>query len=257
MCAFAATASLKSKIIESEAKQKKLERQLFLPHIEAVKKVYTLKVDSLVNAIDSKIQWHKKRIALGVDSSYSTHRVAQYMASRKTLLAKRDTVLTNASFDDPQEWLARHAILVGYKFEPEKNNAIQTSAMIQATRELLGINGMTVKKIIAMCITCGVEFGIILLALISQHFNSHDFFNHNLDIVGKHLRQKFEPVQISRFVSSHKKEFFASGTLANGRNMSKNHRDIRKTILERDFSVNDIAVFFSSVSIQTRLKDDL
>ncbi len=174
VCAFAATSSFHARIIESHQEDLLPYKQEIESRITLIRKAYAEKMAEKVSAVEEEIDQAKKKVAGRPNSTFWPKRVQQLKSDRQRLIAERDSILSAEPNEELETWLNHHAAIVGVELEPLPARESGSAAISQAIQELWVGKELTVKKIVAILITLGIEIGIILLAVFARVFAKQD-----------------------------------------------------------------------------------
>ena len=174
ICAFAATSSFHARIIESHNADLKPYQSEVENRVTMIRQSYAEQMADKLSGIDSEIDNARKKVASRPNSEYWPKRIDQLNQNRNILLAERDSVLSMEPSGDLALWLDHHAAILGIELVPLPTRESGSAAISQAIQELWIVKELTVKKIVAILITFGIEVGIILLAVFARMYAQQD-----------------------------------------------------------------------------------
>lgn len=238
VCSFASVASFHAKIIQNYRHDmaKTVERQK--SEIEAIKKEHAKARESELAKINKDINWCQIKLAKSPNSEYWQRRLSQIEAEEKMVLAKFDSLLAYIPESDVEAWIERESTKLGLKREITDDKLGNSWAVSVAVREVWNMSEVAAKKLTAIIIVLAVEFGILMLAILSKESDNPVEIKVNGRL--RPLVKKFGEEAIRSFIASSKDYYADKGRLPMARDLSRNSREIRKAILSRKLTKNDI-----------------
>ncbi len=171
ICAFSATSSFHAKIIESQMVDTSNYRNEIDKRLNIVMKEYALQMQDKLTIADKDITYAQRKVAALPSSTYWPKREAQLKTKKKLLIAERDSVLASVPTKNLEDWVEQQAAILGLSLGPMPINTYGSNAILQAIQEMWVVEDLTVKKIVALLITLGIEVGIILLAIFAKIYS--------------------------------------------------------------------------------------
>lgn len=171
ICAFSATSSFHAKIIESQMVDTSNYRNEIDKRLNIVMKEYALQMQDKLTIADKDITYAQRKVAALPKSTYWPKREAQLKTKKKLLIAERDSVLASVPTKNLEDWVEQKAAILGLSLGPMPINTYGSNAILQAIQEMWVVEDLTVKKIVALLITLGIEVGIILLAIFAKIYS--------------------------------------------------------------------------------------
>ena len=168
ICAFAATSSFHARIIESYNTDLLPYKMEVENRVKLVRQSYADKMAEKITVVDEEIDIAQKKIAGKPQSTYWPKRLEQLSLNRQELIAERDSILSWEPNEELVPWLNHHSAILGLDLEPLPVRESGSAAISQAIQELWIVKELTVKKIVAILITLGIEIGIVLLAVFAR-----------------------------------------------------------------------------------------
>ncbi len=171
ICAFSATSSFHAKIIESQMVDTSNYRNEIDKRLNIVMKEYALQMQDKLTIADKDITYAQRKVAALPKSTYWPKREAQLKTKKKLLIAERDSVLASVPTKNLEDWVEQKAAILGLSLGPMPINTYGSNAILQAIQEMWVVEDLTVKKIVALLITLGIEVGIVLLAIFAKIYS--------------------------------------------------------------------------------------
>lgn len=171
ICAFSATSSFHAKIIESQMVDTSNYRNEIDKRLNIVMKEYALQMQDKLTIADKDITYAQRKVAALPKSTYWPKREAQLKTKKKLLISERDSVLASVPTKNLEGWVEQQAAILGLSLGPMPINTYGSNAILQAIQEMWVVEDLTVKKIVALLITLGIEVGIILLAIFAKIYS--------------------------------------------------------------------------------------
>jgi len=154
-----------------------------------------------------------------------------------------DSILAYIPEENIEQWIEREAAKYGYKREIELDEYGKSWAVSESVREVWNVSGTAAKKLTAIIIVIGVEFGILMLALLSREPSTQTNFGSGRL---RPLIREFGKDAIQDFISESRDAFFETGKLPMARDLSRKDREIRKFIAD-NFNEDDLTDLMESV----------
>lgn len=241
-CSFAAISSFHARILQSQKNEQSMIQHKLQPQIDLVKSRYVARADSLLSLIDSDVKYCERKLAADPTSQYWANRLDQIKQKKNQISTELDSILTTATTTDPVLWLSKHSAQVGVSLNFTDNQS-STFLIGSSIQQVIGLSEFKAKKLVAIIITCAVELGILLLALLSQTIGTSD--PDRRKNIWLTLAKYFDMNAIIRFRDSHCGYYLENHTLPNNRHLSKVHRKIKKRLIAGDFSTEQFVGFFA------------
>ena len=254
ICGAASTTSFFNEIEHSrlaiiEVRNNELDRR-----IGSIKQNYAVVYKKeLIKVDNEKDQLNQKIIAKPWIQSYKKN---LELSSQKhdLLITERDSLLSYWPQNDKEEWISHHAAILGLTFEPLPVANIGSS-MARAIQELFGVTFYTAQKFVAITLTLGIEFGILILAIFSSFCTKPRSKNKPKKIrqvtwtgngIIKELNNKYGREVIVKFVDKAYPFFLEQGRLPSTSGLNKNLRSIRSFVAQ-NIKPEDLGQFLASL----------
>lgn len=232
MCTFAGINSFTSEIINrSWDIDENVEAQ-----IHRIKQAYSEKIQEKMSTLNRDITYIENKLAKYHESDYLKRRLSQMKSNRDRMITERDEFLNNNP-EDPERWIESKSALLGLELEKVSKGSREMRSVIQALKELWGLDKITAQKIMGILVTITVELSILLLAFLSvvkDRSNTWPARITEKKELMKILNSKFEERQVKKFLSLSSGHFNRTGKLLPMRKLSTNLRPIRILLQEYD-----------------------
>jgi len=230
VCAFAAVASFHSSIIENYEKAMAADLQRQRTEVEKIREAIAGERKDRLSEAAKQIEICEKRIAQYPESGYWSRRLEQANTSYKRTAAIYDSILAYKP-SDMEEWIAKESAKYRIMRESgaEHGKAWSTT---KAIRDIWGLDEIEAKKLAAVIIVLGIEFGILMLSLLARPAKA-------APLNGKYasLFREFGREDVLEFITEAKKHYENTGALPPARALSRKQRMIRRMMMEKKISI--------------------
>ena len=226
VCAFAAINSFTSEVIyKNRQSEKELRKQ-----IQIIKKTYNKNIEKKIEIIDKDIIYVERKIAAFPGRKYWETRLSQIMTNRDKITKERDAFMKTDP-EDPINWIRTNAAKLDLELGEISNESEEVISIIQALKDLWGMEKISAQKIMGLIVTIVVEFSILLLAFLS-HFTKKPEIEIDFDEkeLTKTLYEQFDKSDVDKFIAINKEYLRDNGKIIPLNKITEKLRPIKKYI---------------------------
>lgn len=233
VCAFAAVASFHSSIIENYEKAMAADLQRQSAEVEKIKTAYAEERRIRLEEIAKQIDLCEKRMAQYPQSAYWPRRLEQATASLARASAIYDSLLAYKP-GNLEEWITKESAKYSIPRESSAEHGKAWSTT-KAIRDLWGLDEIEAKKLAAVIIVLGIEFGILMLSILARPAKA-------APLNGKFapLIREFGREDVLEFLTEAKRHYENRGTLPPARALSRKQRAIRRMMIEKKINMIEL-----------------
>lgn len=238
VCGFAGIASFHARIIENYRKDTMQASIRQKKEIETIKLSQADEFKVELERISKDIKWCEVQIAKNPDSEYWARRFEQVQNEEHKVNAMYDSLLSFIPGKDIEGWIEQQSAKYGIERNQTLDSYGKSWATSEAVSEVWKLSGMAAKKLAAIIIVISIELGILMLAMLSRETKRPAVLPTNGRF--RQLARKYGEEAVCNFIASSRDHFSQTGKLPMARNLSRKNREIRREILSRKPSANEL-----------------